>query len=123
MRLLVALLLANIPLTASAQNFTGQDMLRACRHAIDPPPNADVGVFMEGARCLGYIDGFMDTASITTAASKGQLKLFCPPKEGIGLEQGARIAVKYFTENPQDLHLPARMQLMVAFRVAFPCSP
>lgn len=122
MRFLIGLAVLLTPLTASAQNFTGLDMLRACQIAINPPTDADVGTYMKGARCLGFLDGMMDTTSIVTAVTKGQTNLFCAPKEGIGLEQAARIVVKYLTENPNDLHMPARMQAMVAFRVAFPCN-
>ena len=107
---------------ATAQNFTGTDMLRSCPYAIAPPPNSNVATFMEGARCLGYLDGMMDTNSIIQSMAKGQIALFCAPTEGISLEQAARIVVEYLKANPNNLHMPGRLQAMIALRTAFPCK-
>jgi len=101
--------------------YKGIEALRGCKSALNPPPNPSIETVIESARCLGFIGGFTDSMSIVRAMKGDRNALFCAPKEGISVEQGARLLVKFLEDHPQILHDEARVAVYVALGKAFPC--
>ncbi len=62
---------------------------------------------------MAYIRGFEYTES--------SYKYFCLP-ENTTIEQSARVIVKYFEQNPEELHLPTTHLITKSFENAFPCK-
>ena len=107
--------------SASAQTDTGMDLLRACNAIIQAEEGGDVSIENQllSFYWTGYLGGFNDAAVlIDTAVSHG---IYCVPSQGIENDQLVRVVKKYLDEHPEDLHLTARILVLLALREAFPC--
>lgn len=105
----------------SAQTDTGMDLLRACNTIIQAEEGKEVamGDQLLSLYWTGYLGGFNDAAVlIDTAVSHG---IYCVPSQGIENDQLVRVVKKYLDEHPEDLHLTARILVLLALREAFPC--
>ena len=68
---------------------------------------------------MGYLGGFNDAAMlIGTGTSQ---KIYCLPAAGIEIDQLVRVVNKFLDEHPEDLHLTARILVLLALTGAFPC--
>jgi len=72
-------------------------------------------------RCAGYMDGVMDFQAIIIKPFP-RAKFFCVPKTGISIDQAMRIFVKWAENHPKDLHVSARVSVLLSLREAFPCN-
>jgi len=125
-RIAVLLCLASTPLTA--QTATGNEIAAACEYLSE----ADV----RSGYCIGYVIGSWEgmklgafqmllasgangTAQELDNAVNGLLGICVPDTVERG--QIIDISVKYFDENPEKRHLPARGLIRDALKVAFPC--
>ena len=119
LRMLFALLLIS-GASSSAYAYNGLDLLQGCNHAVANSASNAMEVF-ESGRCMGYISGVVDANTVTAAIKGGAAAMFCVPDGGLQNEQLVRVVVKYLTGNPEQLHHPARMSVIIALRRAFPC--
>ena len=87
---------------AFADYFDGNDFEKL----IDNERPQDVGMFR------GYVAGVQDFNNGV---------LFCV-NENVKLSQSAAIVQKYFSDNPQTWHLPAKQLVVNALQKAFPCK-
>ena len=71
--------------------------------------------------CFGYIQGYLDSAQIVFALGS-ESQLFCPPNDGISVDQQIRIVTKSLEDRPENLHTSARASVMLAFVEAYPCQ-
>jgi hypothetical protein len=105
-----------------AQSKTGMDVYRACNSIIKQAEGKEVSISeqFETLYWVGYLSGLNDTAVLySSLLGKG---LYCPPEQGIQVEQIAMVVHKYLKDNPKDLHQTARVSLIVALKDAFPCT-
>jgi hypothetical protein len=124
MRYVLALLTCVI-LSSSANALSGMDLLRDCSQA-DEFTNSEhqshAGVLLSFARCLGYLEGVIDTNQLMSRLKGGPPAFFCDPPNGIQTEQAMLVVLKYLLDNPRQLHKSARINVVAALRGAFPCS-
>lgn len=78
------------------------------------------------AICLGFINGVVDGITFADAAkSGGNLKTLqrtlCVPENASGA-QLAKVVVKYGADHPEELHQPAAIEVVFAFKAAFQCE-
>ena len=88
--------------------YNGNELLAHCE--------AEEGSF-DSALCIGYIQGFADTESLTVKADSP----FCTP-DGVSVGQLRAIIVKDMKEHPEKLHYPAAMLARFSLRDTFPCE-
>lgn len=105
---------------ATAQAFTGLDLLRACKFMLSPETIASPVDAMNAGQCAGFVNGIHDAVKVTESIVGRESALFCAPT--LQTEQVVRLSVKYLTDNPDVLHQPARVGVIVALRKAFPCK-
>lgn len=103
-RLILAGLIA-LPLQLSAS--TGNEILSDCPALFANDPEASPEAYMNGARCMGYVQGLSDMAVVLMQFTK--TPIYCLPEEA-GLETGqiVRVFVKWLEANPAVLHESAR---------------
>jgi len=70
--------------------------------------------------CLGYLLGFADAESLSSAL-EGNKPLLCLPKQGLRNLQAARMVTKWLKDHPSELHKNGRISVVVALKEAFPC--
>ena len=70
--------------------------------------------------CGRFIDGMMDMSSLFVGA--GAKPFFCPPPQGISVDQAMRIFIAWANRHPKELHETARTSVLIALRDAFPCK-
>src|ERR1044071_5604938 len=99
--------------TLEAQEVEGTRFLRGCGAAVKQQDGASISEqeMVESLWCIGYVQGFTDSISITQSISSGGRKAICLPQQGIANDQGVRIFVKYLRDNPQVLHESGRTSL------------
>jgi len=126
MKFLLLLLLAwstvPVPSTSQAEEFDGARFLRACGAAVKKQDGVTItnNELIESLWCIGYVQGFVDSNSVTQSVS-GSRKGVCLPQQGVDNDQAIRIFVKYLRDNPQTLHESGRASLFIALTKAFPC--
>ncbi|MEK6211077.1 MAG: Rap1a/Tai family immunity protein [Pseudomonadota bacterium] len=128
MRRIFAVAMFAAPLLATAD--TGNELQQHCKSTV---------TFQN--YCLGYIKGVIETHSSWRSnyeaqnPSKGSTDagslnsfldaLWAPPKycipDGVTLEQGKKVILKYFDDNPAELHMSAEFLIGIALKRAFPC--
>lgn len=119
-KLLLVITLA-VSFHTNAAFKTAQDLLFACNGTPDRnSANPEVDVIMFQGLCFGYISGMVDNYQIMR--SLGAPPLFCPPEQGMALDQQLRIVVKHLENNPEALHETARVEVFRALVNAFPCD-
>ena len=101
----------------------GHELLTRCNTAVDiaegritpTPTNAqDVGY------CFGMMQGLRNLNQEYETLLEGKA-LFCLPR-GINNGQAARVVVKYLKDHPEELHQPAVVLAITAFKDAYPCQ-
>jgi Rap1a immunity proteins len=126
MNLLLLLFLAAVtihsPSLSEAQDLDGVRLLRACGAAVKQQDGMNVSDqdMLESLWCIGYVQGFLDSISITQSVT-GSRQGVCLPPQGVANDQAVRILVKYLRDNPQSLHESGRSSLYIALAKAFPC--
>ena len=119
---LLACVMLHLPSISQAQE-DGTRFLRACGATVKQQDGANVSAqeMLESLWCNGYVQGFTDSIPIMQAVI-GSPQAVCLPQQGVEVEQGVRIFVKYLRDNPQTLHQTGRMSLYIALGKAFPCK-
>ena len=121
--LLILVALAVNP-TQGRADTTGLDLLRGCREAIRLADGIRVegDAILRAAQCMGYLSAFLDFNQVVIAVRGPEAAFFCSPPSGIQTEQVTRVVHKWLSENPKDLHMPARMNVLIALHKAYPCA-
>jgi hypothetical protein len=102
----------------------GNELLNDCRQFDKPESVADNDQAFSLGFCLAYISGVKDAVfpqQVMSKDSRGTLGV-CFPKDGLQNSQSVLIVQKWLKDNPSQLHLPAVVLVMAAFRQAFPCK-
>jgi hypothetical protein len=71
--------------------------------------------------CIAYIHGFLDGMAAGHAAAEILQGKFCPPKEGVSVDQGRLIVEKYMRDHPGQLNREAGLIVASAMYDAFSC--
>jgi len=112
--------------TSDPHEYDGNKVLELCRDSIrgsDAGGRVSAQVAYNSGYCDGVVDGMLDMHAAYTDAGLLPSPFFCLPKEGIRVQQGMRVVVRYLETHPERLHLKQRNLLIEAFRDAFPCVP
>ena len=121
--LAVAILLFTVAQPALAQGEqamgSANEFLRRCSPGITGPEPSTIEGHLDTTYCLGHLAGFLDAAMLVQAHL--EVKLFCLPTTGIETDQFGRIAVKWMEDHPAQLHLSARIMILLSLQDAFPC--
>jgi hypothetical protein len=121
--LLVAL---SFILTLSPAWADGNELLKQCKevergnefqHQQKAPPAASA---IKEGYCWGFITATRDFSRMVTNALPSDLKSCVP--EGVTNEQTLSVILKYFKENPQELHDDEQILILKALHKAFPCK-
>jgi hypothetical protein len=72
-----------------------------------------------GAACLTYVLGVVDSYVATTVASFGKPRLCFPPQ--VNNQQIANVAIAYVRAHPEQQNLNAAMPVILGVQAAFPC--
>ena len=75
----------------------------------------------ENTVCAYYVKGFIEGMLFGDFSAKVTVG-YCPPEEGISVEQGRLIIEKYMRDNPAILHRHAGVIAGEALLTAFPCK-
>jgi hypothetical protein len=70
--------------------------------------------------CAGYISGIIDAHTILVGSRRAESQ-WCLPKQGISAMDAALVVVKWADDHPERLHETARVEIMIALHMAFPC--
>ena len=114
----VALVTVLSAIAAPASAETGSEMLKNCAEFLKENNQID-GYFSSGV-CAGFVSGVTNTLAIVRHASPETVHTCIP--DGFTIGQGIRILQKYLTDHPKDLHLPATILALKAYRDAYPCD-
>jgi hypothetical protein len=96
----------------SATALSGTDLYRSCM-----AKNKSLGDLL----CIAYVHGFLDGIVSGHGIGKNAPTLYCPPEEGVSVDQGRLIVEKYLREHPEQLHEQAGIQVTSAMIEAFRC--
>ena len=110
------------PCQAQDSAGTMEELVRRCEGRFSTEETVDGVVqntFMTGF-CHGYISGILSFNSVVRAI--GENALFCVPDQGISVEQGLKVFLKYAEDHPEWLHENSRIHVAAALRLAFPCD-
>jgi len=102
-----------ILMCANAHALTGVDLYQACKSA----SHSSMDLV-----CIAYVHGFLDGFQLGRFVGTGPQSKYCPPKDGVSVDQGRLIIEKYLREHPQDLHTQAGLMAASAMMDAFPCK-
>jgi len=72
--------------------------------------------------CPAYIRGFLDGMLIGRYLGKEAPTKYCPPKEGVALEQGRLVIERYFKSHPDKLQSDAGFLAATALIETYPCA-
>ena len=72
--------------------------------------------------CIGLIQGTISTINVLNIAKKNNEFGICFPEKGIHINQSVKIVIKYLKANPETLHIPHTVLIILAFKQAFPCK-
>jgi Rap1a immunity proteins len=95
------------------EEFSAKRLYGICQHH-DPDST-------EHIVCVSYVRGLIEGmlfGSVTAGTTVG----YCPPENGISLEEGRRVIEKYMHDNPRHLHEKASVIAGTALLSAFPCK-
>ena len=110
---------------------SGNELLPACKLALDPPNNesrrqADDALYCS-AFVRGYVSGWGESALNAANKSKPykgtpyELGLYCIPGK-VTTSQMIRIVVAYMERHPEELHKDPGRLIRFAINEAFPCT-
>ena len=114
MKLACFLLMAALLLTTTtpAKALTGTELNRFC--------NEPHGT-LKNAVCFAYIRGLIDGLFLAdNMAASG--RRYCPPADGLDVEQAVLIVQKEFQDHPDQLNREAGAVAALALYLAFPCK-
>lgn len=116
--LLLPFLTLHTDLAPAYDTTRGASLLRGCQAemrlmALDSLTEASQSDLINGAYCVGYLNGF--TASLPPAPAS-----VCPHDDSMG--QMVHVYVSYMERNPRMLDEDKRVGLRRALEEAFPCS-
>jgi hypothetical protein len=111
----VAALIA--PAVSHAQMKKAQDIVWGCDHLEGRQTFEQLANY---ASCSGYVQGANDLMALVFPPEQGK---YCPPIEGISVDQAVRIVLKWIEAHPEDMHQPARLAVVLALLQTFPCKP
>lgn len=103
--------LASMPV--GAEEFDAARLYGVCEHH-DPSSS-------ENAVCLWYVRGLIEGMLFGSLSSKVSAG-YCPPSDGVSVEQGRLILDKFMRDNPAMLHQKAGVIAGAALLAAFPCK-
>lgn len=118
-RAVLAVLLVVARPAAAAMN-TAEDMETNCR-LLDTMDKNNPVESLNGAMCAGFIVGIHETMALWKGLSPPAP--FCLPENGISIDQGRRLFLKFLQENPKDLNRRPALAYIEAIHNAFPCPP
>lgn len=104
--LAVALLISPL---ARADDYTALKLYKSCHD-----PRGSPGFLA----CVGYIHGLLDGM----IAGKVAGKEYCPPKDGVGVDEARLIIEKFMQDRPEQLNGQAAFGASFAMLKAFPCK-
>jgi ATP-dependent DNA ligase len=115
----IALLLFIFAMTSPAEaKVTGKEILGACREIASATSTKDE--LSEEPRMIGHCAGVIEALMVTSRLYSDGTK-FCSP-ENASTSQGPKVLVKFLDEHPQALNEQAIILVLMAFKVAWPCS-
>jgi hypothetical protein len=101
-----------------------EELVRSCEGRSSAEETTANGIiqntFMTGF-CHGYISGILSFNSVVRS-NIGDKAIFCVPDQGISVEQGMKVFLKYAEDHPEWLHENSRIHVAAALRLAFPCD-
>src|SRR5262245_27734643 len=56
-----------------------------------------------GFACIAYVHGFLDGSMFGLVIGRNAPTMYCPPKEGVSVDQGRLIIEKHLREHPEQL--------------------
>ena len=71
--------------------------------------------------CIAYVRGFVDGMMIGTILGKEKRMVYCPPTDGLAVDQARLIIEKYLKDHPEKLRIEAGYLVGEALVSAFPC--
>lgn len=111
------LIFAATVFSPAASAFDGNHLLRACSVISEGPKSS--GDYQSAAYCRGLVNG---VASVMTFNDAGLYRI-CPAKgSNIGVNQFARIVIKYMRDNPDKLDMGGAYLTAIALMIAYPCT-
>jgi len=123
LRLIVMVAVVYLSNIEVARAYSGMELLRGCTQALKMAAGEhfEPEEAVHAGRCAGYVSGIMDLNQVVLAVRGRSMALFCTPERGVENAQLIRIVLKRLVDNPADLHQPARLNVVLALRQAFPC--
>jgi Ssp1 endopeptidase immunity protein Rap1a len=112
MRMLIACILSLFA-SVEANALSGTELYRSCSDKKN-----GLGDFM----CVAFVHGFLDGLAFGQGIGKASPPFYCPPEEGISVDQGRLIIEKYLRDHPEQLHLQAGENSASALVEAFRCK-
>jgi|SRR5215469_1142693 hypothetical protein len=111
--ILVAIALVAVPTATSAGEFTGNDLLPACRDFVDKQFHKDP---LNQGQCIGIIQAL----AFAAIDQPFQSSRSCPP-ENVTVGQLTTVVVRWLEKRPQDWHKPFFTLVLYALHDAWPC--
>jgi hypothetical protein len=127
--LLLPTLLLSSPAMAQkneTRGYVGDRLVKDCRAAIvdyDSPSKTDIG--SDGEHCIGYVQGFIDTALlwqvVAAKTPNAQAPLFCLSSK-VTIEVVIRLIPIWALEHPEDIKETSAGFLLSMLVSRYPCS-
>ncbi len=94
-------------------------LLRSCNKAIINFEDKKLSSndYALAVHCITYLMAYIRAFEY----SESSYKYFCLPENNT-IGQSVRVIVKYFEQNPEELHLPTTHLITKSFENAFPCK-
>ena|ERR1700712_176412 len=71
--------------------------------------------------CIAYVRGFVDGMMIGTILGTETRTVYCPPTDGLAVDQARLVIEKYLKDHPEKLRIEAGYLVGEALVSAFPC--
>jgi Rap1a immunity proteins len=99
-----------------AQVKSGNELREACQIIERPGGAKDALEAAKAGYCIGIVKTLLFVGPRLQEPDK-----FCTP-DGVTIEQGARVVLKYLNDNPDKNHQRPEGLAIAAFRKAWPCK-
>jgi hypothetical protein len=107
--------------SGSVMAIDGNVLLSSCQTTIKYSDGNNNVSPLEVGQCTAMVEGVEGAIFVLNDSVSSNMKT-CYPVAGTTNIQKARIVVKYLQEHPDQLHLPASMLTLIAYKAAFPCK-
>ena len=97
-------------------SFTGNDFLQKC----EGPYATEVEKLSSRSFCQGYLHGIQQMHHVVIGLRNVD-PIYCEPTVKGNYDQLQRVAVKWLKNNPERLHIDARVLVTRALIESFPC--